>query len=154
MLNLILAAAALSGSTVPAAQTNAAFVGPRVEAQIGLTNDDNVSYTGTVGGDVGVGDRLTLGADVTTTDVFENDRSVGAGVRAGVAVHPNALVFGRVGYKNVNVSHGSNLDGVEFGGGLNLRIAPNLYTSVEYRRAHLDHGVRSDAGLLGLGFRF
>jgi outer membrane immunogenic protein len=158
MRNLLLAGAALAAAltaTPALAQTNAGFVGPRVELQTGVrdTNvgDARVSYGAVLGYDLGIGDRVTLGADVDATDVFNDDRrTLGAGARLGYALNPNTQVFVRGGYARAR----HDIEGAAVGGGLQFRLPGNAYINTEYRYTNYNRGVDSHAGLLGLGIRF
>lgn len=158
MMNILLIAAALGAATPAVAHTNDAFTGARVELNAGHTNFNHVGdlndvdYGLAVGYDVRLNDRFTLGAEATVQNAFsKNSRQLGVGARLGYAITPDLLGFARVGYTNLDRY---NLDGVNFGGGLNYRIAHNVYISGEYRRTEFQHNVSSDAALVGVGLRF
>lgn len=161
MLNKILVIAAALGATTPAlAQTNANFVGPRIELNAGLDDVQNardyqdVNYGAAIGYDFPLSDRVTLGAEATAQNVFDSEgREFGAAARLGYAVSPNALLFGRVGYANVDL-RGRNAEGLTVGGGLNFNLTHNAYASVEYRYTDFDHNVGRHGGLVGVGIRF
>lgn len=156
-----LALATLAVASPVAAQTNTNFVGPRVELNAGITdvnrnnNFNDVSYSGAVGVDVGLGDRVTVGVEANASDVFDSTgRTFGVAGRLGVALNPNVLVFGRAGYTNINDRFDRKLDGIAVGGGVNFALTPNLYGNVEYRYSDVQNGVRTHGGLLGVGLRF
>lgn len=154
--NIVLIAAALGIATPAVAQTNAGFVGPRVELSTGLADvdSDNVDYGLTVGFDTPVTDRVTFGVDADARNVFDNNgRDIGAGARLGVALNPNVLAFGRVGYTNLDTP-GKNLEGHTLGAGLNFRLAPQTFANIEYRRSDYGQNVESDGIRLGIGLRF
>lgn len=158
---LISAVAAASLLATPAvAQTNANFVGPRVELNAGVDDVRNakdwndVTYGAAVGGDVGLGDRVTLGAEAAASNVFNNDgREFGAGLRLGYALTPNVLAYGRAGYSTVDLRH-ENLDGLNIGGGLNFALTHNVYTNLEYRYTDFEHNVGRHGARVGVGIRF
>jgi outer membrane immunogenic protein len=149
--SILATAVALSLVATPAAaQTNAGFTGTRVELNAGLNDFDseNADYSVAVGADAPLGDRVTLGAELTGNNVVESHRTVGAAARLGYAITPNTLAFARAGYDKLE-----NLDNPTLGAGLNFRIAPNTYASAEYRYRNEhnndDHGAR-----IGIGLRF
>jgi outer membrane immunogenic protein len=161
MKNLLLAGAALAAAltaTPALAQTNAGFVGPRIELQTGVsdsnvTNSD-VTYGAVIGADASVTDRITIGADVDATNAFDSTgRILGAGARLGYAISPEALAFVRGGYANLDTRH-TKLDGLAAGGGFQFRLPRNAYLNTEYRYTNYQQGVDSHAGLLGVGIRF
>lgn len=161
MFKTALIALALTATTPALAQTNAAFVGPRVELNAGLddvtqrpeTND--VTYGAAVGIDAPVGDRFTLGVEGTVRNFAQDEgRTFGVAARAGVAATENVLVFGRAGYTNYEDAFEQKLDGLTVGGGLNFRLTPNTYANVEYRYSDFEHNVGSHGGLVGIGVRF
>lgn len=152
------AAATALFATPVFAQTNAGFIGPRVELQGGVRDanvaDSEATYGLALGADTAISDRLTLGIEVSGTNVFdETGRTLEGGVRAGYAITPNVLAFVRGGYANVDAGV-THLDGVAAGGGLQFRLPRNTYLSTEYRYTNYELGVDSHAGLLGLGIRF
>lgn len=155
---ILLIAAALLVATPAVAQTNAGFTGARVELNAGHTNFNDVAdlndvdYGLALGYDVALNDRFTLGAEATAQNAFDKDsRQLGVGARLGYAITPDLLGYARVGYTNLDRY---NLDGVNFGGGLNYRVTPNAYISAEYRRTEFERNVSSDSALLGVGLRF
>ena len=154
---LLAGAAALAAlvATPALAQTNAGFVGPRAEVQLGKTvNDSGLTYGATLGADIAVSDRVTFGVDLTGTNLFDdNGRALGAGARVGYAFNPTTQMYLRGGYSNLDAGN-RNLDGFDVGGGLQLRLPNNMYVSTEYRYANYGHNLDSHTGLLGLGIRF
>jgi outer membrane immunogenic protein len=158
---LISAVAAASLAATPAvAQTNANFTGARVEVNAGFDDVRNahefndVTYGVAAGGDVGLGDRFTLGAQAEANNVFDNEgRELGGAVRLGYAITPNLLAYGRAGYSTVDLRH-ENLNGLNVGGGLNLALSRNVYTNLEYRYSDFEHNVGSHGARVGVGLRF
>lgn len=157
MRKLLLAGAAAIAALV-ATPALAQTVTPYAQLDTGITdtNIDNASvdYGATLGADVNLNSRLTLGADVNASNVFDNrGRTFGAGARLGYRITPSTLGYVRAGYANLDVGH-ENLGGLALGGGLNFDILPHTYVNVEYRHTNYEQGVHSNAGLLGLGIRF
>lgn len=163
MKTLILAGAALTALvTTPAVaqQTNDAFTGPRVEATVGLGDvrgdfeKDNVSYTLSAGVDGAISDRTTLGFDVGVTDVHDDNRVLGAGVRLGYALNPSALAYARAGVASVGIP-GNNAEGYTLGGGLQFNLGHGVYGTTEYRFSDFDRGLGDSHSVqAGLGLRF
>jgi outer membrane immunogenic protein len=157
---LITAIAATALTTTPvAAQTNANFTGPRVEAQIGVRDlnvtDVDFAYGGSLGYDYALNDRITIGGEVNTLNTFDNEgRELGAAVRVGYAINPIVLGYARVGYTNLDVNHSKNLDGITLGGGVNFALPHNMYAGLEYRYTDYQRNVSSNGGLLNVGLRF
>lgn len=160
MRKLLLAGAAALATATPAlAQTNAAFVGPRAQATVGVADVrdgvDNVSYGISAGVDDAVSDRATIGFDLDATDFADNDRRVlGAGVRAGYAVHPSTLLFARAGVATTEAP-GEDAVGYSLGGGAEFALSRRVYATTEYRFSDYNRGVGSTHGVrVGLGIRF
>lgn len=156
-----MAALGMIAATPALAAPNSNFTGIRAEMDAGYTNvnqknDFNtVTYSAAVGGDIGIGNRLTVGIEGNASDVFSHQgRTYGAGARVGVALTPSVLVFGRVGYTNVRDRLNRNLDGVAYGGGVNIALTHNLYGNIEYRRSSVTNGVRTNGAQVGVGIRF
>lgn len=156
--NLIAATAALALTASPAlARTNDAFVGPRVEANVGFADvgNDEVDYGLSAGFDAPVADRITLGVDVDAQNVFEGHRTLGVGARVGAAVSPRTLVFGRVGYSRADLNDNSlDLEGLAAGGGAQFAVTNNAYVSTEYRYTDFNQGRGNHGVRVGLGLRF
>ena len=142
------------------ADTNDNFVGPRIGATVGLDDVTNspdandVVYGFDAGIDAPVGDRVTVGVEAFSTNLFDDTRTIGAAGRLGYAVTEDALVFARAGYANYRDVFNQELEGLTVGGGLEYMITDNVYTKVEYRYSDLDQNVGSHGALLGVGLRF
>lgn len=153
------AVAALMAAPV-AAQDNANFVGVRAEATVGL-NDitsapdaDDVVYGAAVGVDFPVGDRVTLGVEANSSNVFDSDRQIGAAARLGYAFDRNTLGYVKGGYNNYRDVFSRELDGFVVGAGIEQAITRNSFVKVQYDYSDFDRGVGSHAVLAGLGVRF
>lgn len=160
MKNILLALAALSLSTAAVAADNARFTGFRADVNVG-TNDfshtpdrNSVTYSATAGLDIPVGSKLTIGAELDAANVFQRERQYGAAARLGYAINPNFLAYGKVGYANYKQLNSRKLDGFVAGGGLQFAISDNTYLKGEYTHTFFDNKVASNAGTLGVGFRF
>ena len=163
-----LAAAALAATPAAAQQrTNSNFTGPRIEVNAGVEdvtnsrrNFNDVTYGAAIGADGALGDRFTLGGEVSVSNPLDDTgRQFGAAARLGYALDRNVLAFGRVGYTNVDIDglqniEEANLEGLTLGGGVNFALTPNLYTSVEYRYTDFEHNIGSHGARVGVGLRF
>ena len=157
-------AAALAASMLIAspalAQDNAGFTGARVEVTAGY-NDitgafdaNNVVYGAAAGFDLPVGNKLTFGIEANASNVFENERQIGAAARLGYAVTPKALVYVKGGYNNYrNVFH-RNLDGFVIGTGLEYKVSNHTYVKVQYDYSDFQGRTGSSAVQAGVGVRF
>lgn len=155
VLKLLAVPAALFAATPAFAASD--FTGPRVEAGVVVT-DTNVTDTKTTYGlnagyDFALTDRVRLGVEATSNDLFQDNREYGAGGRLGFVVTPDLMLYGKVGYVNREV-YSTKLDGITYGGGAELALNNNLYLKGEYRRSDFENEVTGDTGLLGLGIRF
>lgn len=166
---ILLAAAALAATATPAvAQTNAGFTGARVEATAGYNDVINardyndVVYGAGMGIDVAATDRVTLGAEVTTSNVFERNRTFGVAGRVGYAFTPTTLGYVKAGYANYrdtfaisrNRTLSQNLDGGVIGVGIEHKISNVTYLKGEYRYTNYSRNVGTNAVVAGVGFRF
>ncbi len=153
-------AASMLIATPAFAQDNAAFVGPRVELTAGyndITNAkdlNNVVYGAAAGFDLPVGNKLTFGLEANASNVFEDQRQIGAAARVGYAVSPSALVYVKGGYNNYrNVFH-RNLDGFVIGTGLEYKVTNHTFVKVQYDYSDFEGRTGSSAVQAGVGFRF
>ncbi len=154
-----LAATSLIATPVSAA-TNDNFTGIRAEVTAGLndltkTPDTNdVVYGAAAGFDAPVGDRFTIGIEGNASNVFEDERTLGAAARVGYTITPNVLGYVRGGYTNYENVFSKSLDGAVVGGGLQVAVLPNTYVKAEYNYSDFESNVGSHAGLVGIGFKF
>ncbi len=112
----------------------------------------------------------TLRSTLTNGDSIELDSQWTASVsaRAGIAVAPRLLAYGRVGYginrytvrrlaagdNNAVATQKENGAGLIYGGGLEYAIHRNASFRVEYRRNENDGSLQSNQVLGGLTLRF
>jgi outer membrane immunogenic protein len=189
--------AALVGATLstPALAQSGLYVGALggyegidVESADGSVSADASSavYGVNVGYDLGLGSAFvgvegelsTSGGSTRFPDSFSGARNsleangqYYVGARAGFAVTPGIVAYGKVGYTSLNTeaftSSGSlgeleeNAGGLRFGAGLQLQLPGPLEGRVEYRRSRykdLSDGTYGDATtnqvVAGLGLRF
>ena len=189
---LFAVALATAAATPALAQDTAPFSGLRVEGLVGYDttdvegeNSDGVTYGAQVGYDVqsrgavfGVEGEIadsTVDEYVQDLDLAGDELCVSAGRdlyvggRAGAAVSPNVLVYGKAGYTNARVNldyedgtagttldfeEGENLDGVRVGGGVEVALGPNSYAKTEYRYSNYEQGFDRHQVVAGFGFRF
>lgn len=128
-----------------------------------------VGAEGEIGGNDLNGSKNVAGR-ITSLDANE---SYGLSVRGGYLVTDNALLYGRVGWQRTNFEVNSgglslhdDLDGVRFGGGLEVAMTDNLLARLEYNYTDYDalkysvgtanYSVQPDGGQLrlGVGYRF
>ena len=170
---MIAAVAALSAlvATPALAQDNTGnFDGARLGVVLGATGEDfptddaSATYGAVAGYDVAVSDNFLLGveADVAFFDNdVQDDRQLSAAVRATVPVGARTALFASAGYSNYRADVGPfelEFDGYRVGGGAELNLAPNLYTTLEYRYTDYDTNGLGELGghsaLVGFGLRF
>jgi outer membrane immunogenic protein len=138
------------------------FSGPRVELTAGVDDVKNgvdptdIVYGGAIGYDMQLG-KVVIGVEATAANVFDR-ADFGAGARLGVKTNENVLVYGRVGYTNLErlPVRGAKvtLDGVTLGGGIEALIAGPVYGKIEYRYTDFSGAVARHGALLGVGYRF
>jgi outer membrane immunogenic protein len=200
---LILSAAATVATLALAAQPAFAqdgehsFTGPRAEVNVGYDSthyDDGIASTpnkldgvrvgGTIGYDVAVGDKVTIGGEVgggytvsgdvtgtagTSSYRLTSGRDLDASVRVGYKVAPSTLLFVKGGYANsqfrLRTTIGgvggntvtnvhTNEDGWRIGGGVEQMINDHIYAKAEYRYTNYGDDVSRHQALVGLGYRF
>lgn len=160
-MKFIALAAAAALVAVPAtAQTNAGFTGARVEATAGYNDIINqrdrndVVYGFAVGADVPVGDRVTVGVEANTRNVFEDNRQIGVQGRLGYAFTTRTLGYGLVGYNNYRSFERFDRDGLAVGGGFEHLISDQTFVKAEYRYSDFEGRTGDSAVTAGIGIRF
>lgn len=159
---------ALAAATMVATPAMAKdFNGPRFEVTAGAddvtagVDATNVVYGAALGYDVQVG-KLVAGVEATAANVFEK-ADLGAAARLGVKATDNVLVYGRVGYNDLErplTCTGTrcvktpNVDGVTVGGGIEAALVGPVYGKVEYRYTDFKGNLGRHGALVGVGFRF
>lgn len=156
MKKFILATAVALGFAAAPAMAND-FNGPRVEITAGFddlkngTDDTKVTYGATTGYDRQFG-RVVVGVEATAANVFDR-ADLGVGARLGVVPSKDVLIYGRVGYANLNQRQAPNLEGVSVGGGIEANVVGPFYAKAEYRYTDFSnsnagrHGVFAGAGI-------
>ena len=185
---VITPAAALAQDTAPT------FVGPRAEATVGWTqlgfdlaqvgtagrdHSSDVGYGGAIGYDAALTPTLIGGVDLavsgsgnsyavgdaTTGSVLRQRRQIDATARLGTRIGPNALLYAKAGYSNLQVRNSttiagmttdalSNLDGYLVGAGGELALTPKTYVKAEYRYTNYGRNYEGNSVLTGVGVRF
>ena len=167
MKKIIIAALAAATFAAPAMAND--FTGARVGVVGGYDRVDNREgfVYGVVGGfDAPVASKFTVGVDATFEDAttkgagVDTSRDLGIDGRVGYTIVPRLQAFGKVGYasthfQKVNGLRNVSLEGLRYGGGLELALTKHTYASVEYSRTQTEDNVggRNDA-LVGVGYRF
>lgn len=135
------------------------FDGPRVEVTVGLddlrnaVDNTDVVYGATTGYDRQFG-RVVVGVEATAANVFDR-ADLGVGARLGVVPSKDVLIYGRVGYANLNQRHAPNLEGVSVGGGIEANVVGPFYGKVEYRYTDFSNSNAGRHGaFIGAGLRF
>jgi len=157
MKKLALALVALAVTTPAAAQD---FAGPRVGVELGLADENFLGDAETTWGinagyDVDLG-NLIVGATVAYTDVFDDEfdfRELNVGGRVGAPVAANALLYGTLGYSDINVSNIS-VDGVRVGVGAEFGMTENVFVNLETRYGNYEQDIELYQTVIGLGYRF
>jgi len=157
MNKFVIAAAALVAFSTPAMAKDA-FTGTRVEVAAGYNDVTNVpsnrnfAYGVDAGYDVKILGPVTAGLEVGLDNILDR-RDVNVGGRLGVALNGHTQVFADVGYDNFRDLAAHNLEGVRFGGGLQINVVGPVYTLVEYHRTDLGT-TKKNAVAAGVGIRF
>ncbi|WP_448663443.1 outer membrane protein [Sphingomonas sp. CJ20] len=191
---ITLAATAMAASAPAFAQEATDFAGPRVDASIGLdqlrfdlasvgqdgrAKQSDLGYGLTIGYDAAVAPRVLLGieggvnlsdnhyvtGDATTGGELRQRRELTLAGRIGTPLTANTLLYGKVGYANLQVredqtvagvtaSDRRDLDGVLLGTGIEVKMSPTTYWKSEYRYTNYADGVASNKVTTGVGIRF
>ena len=163
----------------PALAQNASPVGPRIEGVIGydkvkaLGESDGGALFGVGAGyDFAVAPSVSFGADVEATEstqkVGDDDiaeikagRDLYAGLRANLAVAPNANLYVKGGYTNARFkatdgidSVSENFDGYRLGAGGQLGVGGKAYVGGEYRFSDYEDGLKRHQVAMTVGTRF
>ncbi|QKR99500.1 porin family protein [Sphingomonas sp. CL5.1] len=172
--------AALAAATPAAAQDAAAFQGPRVEATVGLdqlrfdlsnigsagrAKASDVGFGFALGYDKAVSPNMVIGAEAGMNfsdvsyadDALRSRREFDFSGRIGTPVTHNALLYGKVGYSNLQVREVDqlrNLDGLLLGAGAEVKVSPVAYLKSEYRYVTYGDGYSTNGILTGVGLRF
>lgn len=183
-------AAALSAVLLAAAPAAAqTFTGPRVEATIGWDQmhfdlsdvggvgrdkQSGLGFGGAVGYDQQIGTNLVAGVEAsasgadtgftaTNGTLLRERRDLAFAARIGTKVSPNALLYGKVGYTNLQTGTSSpvsgaeltrDLDGIVLGAGVEVAVTPKVYLKTEYDYSNYAAGVTKNDVLTGVGLRF
>ena len=148
------------------------FSGPRVEVNAGAddvtggVDATDIAYGAALGYDLQFG-KVVVGAEATAAfNSFLEKADLGAAARLGVKATDNVLVYGRVGYTNLErprTCTGTrtvvcvktpNAEGVTVGGGIETALVGPVFGKVEYRYTDFDGNVGQHGGLVGVGVRF
>lgn len=190
----IVLTAALFAATPALAQDATDFAGPRAEASIGLdqlrfdlatlggagkARQSDLGYAIALGYDAAITPTLIAGieagvnlsdvryatGDATNGSELRKRRELTLAGRIGTPITPNALLYGKVGYANlqlredqtvagVTTSAKDDLDGVLVGAGVEVKLTPSAYWKSEYRYTDYASGVTSNKVTTGVGIRF
>ena len=155
MMIAALAATMLTATPV-FAQDNTNFTGARVELTAGY-NDitkavdrNDVVYGAAAGFDLPVGNKLTFGLEANASNVFENERQIGAAARLGYAFDHNTLGYVKGGYNNYRNVFRRNLDGFVVGVGLEQSVSRNTFVKVQYDYSDFEGRTGSSAVQAGV----
>jgi outer membrane immunogenic protein len=193
-LHILLLTAAMFAGTPALAQEATDFTGPRAEASIGLdqlrfdlaslgadgkAKQSDLGYGIALGYDAAITPGLIAGieggvnlsdvrytsGDATDGSELRKRRELTLAGRIGTPITPNALLYGKVGYANLQLredqtiagvtsSARDNLDGVLVGAGVEVKLTPSAYWKSEYRYTDYASGVTSNKVTTGVGIRF
>lgn len=181
-----IAAATLAGAPAFAQTAADAFAGPRAEVTVGLDQlrfnleevaasgrgkASDLGYAAAIGYDVALTPMVVAGVEVgtkladtsyaTSTGYLRTRREITLAGRLGMPVGDNGLLYGKVGYANLQVREQDlvsndkrDLDGVLLGAGAEVRISPNTYLKGEYRYTDYADGYVANNIMTGVGIRF
>lgn len=181
-----LALVTLAGQPAYAQTTADTFAGPRAEITVGFDQlrfdlDDiggtgrsktsDLGYGAAIGYDLAVNPTLLIGVEgavnlsdtsyATSSGYLRARRELTLAGRIGMPVGDNALLYGKVGYANLQVREQDlvgdarrNLDGVTLGAGAEVKITPSAYLKGEYRYTDYAGGYFGNKVLTGVGVRF
>lgn len=150
----IVATPALAGPTLT----------PRVELRAGVEDvvngiggnfaivKNNVSYGAAAGVDAEFDNGIVVGAEVSTDNLFSDNRDIGVAGRLGYKVTPSVLAYGKLGYANYRNAFKNDFDGLRAGAGLEVSVLDPLYIGAEYQYSDFEkgqgkHGVFAKVGL-------
>jgi outer membrane immunogenic protein len=193
-LHILLLTAAMFAGTPALAQEATDFTGPRAEASIGLdqlrfdlaslgaggrAKQSDLGYGIALGYDAAITPGLIAGieggvnfsdvrytsGDATDGSELRKRRELTLAGRIGTPITPNALLYGKLGYANLQLredqtvagvtsSAKDNLDGVLVGAGVEVKLTPSAYWKSEYRYTDYASGVTSNKVTTGVGIRF
>ncbi len=193
-MRILLTLAATAAGTPALAQDASEFQGPRAEATIGLdqlrfdlatvgsdgrAKQSDLGYGFAIGYDAAVTPKLLVGVeggvnlsdlhaitgDATDGSELRQRRELTLAGRIGTPLTANTLLYGKVGYANLQVredqtvasvtdSQKRDLDGVLVGAGLEVKMTPTAYWKSEYRYTNYADGYSSNKVLTGVGIRF
>jgi outer membrane immunogenic protein len=192
-LRIALIAAAMMAAAPAWAQDAGSFTGSRAEASIGFDQirfdlasasggrekQADLGYGFALGYDAALSPRVVAGVDVsvnladtgysygdaTSGGELRKRREIVLAGRIGTPVTPNTLLYGKLGYANLQLREGetvagattssrTNLDGVSLGGGIEVKLLPNAYWKSEYRYTDYARGVITNNVTTGIGIRF
>lgn len=180
------AAATLGGAPAFAQTAADAFTGPRAEVTVGLdqlrfdleevggagrAKASDLGYAAAIGYDVALTPTLVAGVEAgvnlsdtsytTTTGRLRERRELTLAGRIGAPIGDNALLYGKVGYANLQVREQDliantrrDLGGVLLGAGAEVRITPRAYLKGEYRYTDYAGGYVGNNVMTGIGIRF
>lgn len=185
-------AAFLAAAPAAAQETRSPWQGFRIEAQAGYdsariqsNNDGGFVYGAGVGYDFQTG-RAVLGIEAEASDstnhgcstdvIFTSDslcaragRELSIGLRAGVLVRPNVLLYAKGGYTNARFSvdyddgtaagtndfaYHQNFDGIRVGGGAEFHLSGHAFVRLEGRYSNYRFGGDRGQAVAAFGFRF
>lgn len=177
-----------------AQEAASSFSGPRIEASVGLdqlrfdlsnvgsagrSRTSDLGYGAALGYDIALSPSLVAGLEAgvnlsdaafTTGDAVDGGylrkrRELTLAGRLGAAITPNALLYGKLGYANLQVRESEttagvvsggvrNLDGLLVGAGAEVKVSPNAYLKSEYRYTDYRDGYSGSTVTTGVGLRF
>ena len=172
-----------------------ASTGPRAEAVVGWSqlrfnlsdistrtggvHSSDIGYGGVVGYDMALSPTLVggievsvIGSDVsratgttTTGGQLRERREIDVSGRLGMPISANTLLYGKVGYGNLQVRETKtvagvasdtirDLDGVTLGAGVEVKMSSKAYLKTEYRYGNYADNYGSNQVMTGVGLRF
>lgn len=133
--------------------------------ETGRAKSSDLGYGLTLGYDRAVSPTMLIGVEGGLTlsdvgygdDVLRRRRGIDLAARVGTPITPNALLYGKAGYSNLQLRENGQVgevDGLLLGAGLEVKLSPTAYVKSEYRYYDYARGYTSSAIVTGLGIRF
>ena len=195
MFKFPLAAIAVLAAAPAAAQDATSFTGPRAEATVGWSqlrfdlsdlgtgsgrsHPSDIAFGGAGGYDVAVSPTMIGGIEVAMqgTDIglatgttlnggrLRARREIDVTGRLGTPITANTLLYGKVGYGNLQLRETRtvagvaantirDLDGLVLGAGVEVKMSPKAYLKTEYRYGNYSYDYTSNQVTTGIGLRF
>lgn len=139
---------------------------PRVELRAGAEDIENgigsnfammtksISYGGAIGIDATINEKIVIGIEGTSDNLFSDHRDIGVNGRLGYMINPSVLVYGKAGWANYKNAFGFKFDGLRAGAGIEVEVLDPLYVGAEYQYTDLQHNYGKHGVFAKVGLKF